>query len=259
MIKIAFSFDDGIKNNYRVYKDILLKNNIPASFNITTGYILNDISDDEKPTSQEAMSLDELKNIQKSGLIELAGHGYSHNNDENNLIKGVEKLRELLKTKEIVGIASPHSQFNQNNVIEFEKKCKNNGIKYLRISHRFEKNAYLRRIVRRINRIIGNNTLFNWVYKFSDVKENDKFLLHSVPIIKDTKLKEVKSLIDYAIKNNKSYILMFHSILKENEPYYDDLFNWDYNDFFMLCIYLKELEDKNIIKICKVKDIIKNN
>lgn len=36
---VTFSFDDGRIDNYKVVKEILLPNNIPATINIATGYI----------------------------------------------------------------------------------------------------------------------------------------------------------------------------------------------------------------------------
>lgn len=36
---VTLSFDDGRIDNYRVAKEILLPNNIPATINIATGYI----------------------------------------------------------------------------------------------------------------------------------------------------------------------------------------------------------------------------
>ena len=43
MVNIVLSFDDGRHDNYEAYKNILNPLNIPATFNITAGYVLNDI------------------------------------------------------------------------------------------------------------------------------------------------------------------------------------------------------------------------
>ena len=38
-IRIVLSFDDGRRDNYRVAKELLEANEIPATFNITSGYL----------------------------------------------------------------------------------------------------------------------------------------------------------------------------------------------------------------------------
>lgn len=256
MTKIALSFDDGRKDNYIVAKEILEPLNIPASFNITTGYIQKTIKEEDKPSAHEPMSLEEVKDLAKNDLFEIAGHGYTHDNEQENLISGVKKLRDILNLKENqMGIASPHSEFDISRIEKFKKECQKNNISYLRISHRFEKNYLIRKIIRKINRKLNIPFLYYYVYKDTDIKQSDKFLLYSVPIIKDNKLSEIKYLIEKAIKNDKSYILMLHSVLKPDESYYSDLFTWDYNDFYELCKYLKKLEKDNKIKITKVIDI----
>lgn len=256
MTKIALSFDDGRKDNYRVAKEILEPLNIPASFNITTGYIQRTIEEKDKPSAHEPMTMEEVKDLKEKDLFEIAGHGYTHDNEQKNLIKGVNELRNILNFNEKkIGIASPHSEFDLSGIEKFKTECKKNNINYLRISHRFKKNFLIRKIIRKINRKLNIPFLYYYVYKDTDVKKTDEFLLYSVPIIKDNKINEVKYLIEKAIESDKSYILMLHSILKPGEIYYDDLFTWDYNDFKELCEFLKELENNNKIKITKVIDI----
>ena len=36
---VTLSFDDGRIDNYQVVKEILLRNNVPATINVATGYI----------------------------------------------------------------------------------------------------------------------------------------------------------------------------------------------------------------------------
>lgn len=261
MTNIAFSFDDGRKDNYIVAKKILEPLNMPASFNITIGYVENKLKDVDKPSLNEPMSMEELREIHNAKIFEIADHGYKHNNDVYNLIKGAKEIKEKLEIIEDkkIGIASPHSQFNLNEIKKIENAEDDNGNKlfsYLRISHNFEKNEFIRRVIRKINRKIHFPFFYYWVYKYTYFKDNN-FLIYSVPVVKDNKLKEVKYLINKAVKEDKSYILMFHSILKKDEKYYNDLYSWDYNDFKKLCEFLKSLESEKKLKVKTVEEMVK--
>lgn len=109
-----------------------------------------------------------------------------------------------------------------------------NKIHYLRISNDYSKMGSVKIWVRRINRIFHLPVLYSWVNKDS-IEYASSFILHSVPVIRDNTLQEVKGLINHLITTDvdkdKICILMFHSILKPGENYYNDLFSWDYNAF----------------------------
>lgn len=262
MIRIVLSFDDGRKDNYRAAMEIMKPLNVPATFNITTGYVLKSIDDKEKPGPHEPLSLDELKELAAYDLFEIAGHGYSHDNDIDNLVDGVLKLRKLLPNKKINGVASPHSEFDLYEIEKAKKIFKENEIDYLRISNDFSKMGKVKIWLRRMNRVLHIPQLYSWVNKDS-VEYKTNFLLHSFPVIRDNKLKEVKGLIDHLINNETDKdvicILMFHSILKPGEDYYKDLFSWNYDDYKMLCVYLSEQENKGYITIEKTCDVIKQS
>ena len=257
MIKIALSFDDGRMDNYVMAKEILEPLQVPATFNITVGYIKKE-DKIEKPSDHEPMTIEQLKELSSNTQFEIASHGYEHNNDINNLIRGAIELRKILGLSEIekIGIVSPRSEFDTSKLSTIIDNFMNNNISYLRVGKRFEKNSFIRKVVRKINRKMNIPSLYSWVYNQSNIRKDDNFLIYTAGIIKDNKLKEVKKLIDDAIKNDKSYILTMHSILKANEKFYDDLFTWDYYDFYKLCKYLKKLENDKKIIICKTKDII---
>jgi len=262
MLKVILSFDDGRKDNYRVAKEVLLPMGIPATFNITTGYILNDIDDKDKPGPHKPMSLNELKELSEYALFEIAGHGYRHDNEVDNLVQGVKRLRELLPDKEIVGIASPRSQFELSKLKDAEQIFKKNNICYLRISNDYSKMSKWKIVVRRINRIFHIPAIYRWVNQDSLVDDCD-FLLHSVPVIRDNRLKEITKLIDVMAekykKQDKSCVLMFHSILKPGEEYYEDLFSWDYDIFYQLCRYLLSKSREDMISIERTTNLFEKN
>ncbi len=260
MINISLSFDDGRHDNYVIAKNILEPMNIPATFNVTIGYILND-KNIEKPSENEPMTINELRDLANNKLFEISSHGYEHNNDVDNLIYGAKKIKEKLywKDNKKIGIVSPHSQFMINKIDTSLPKFKLNNIIYLRVGARFGKIKFIRKIVRKLNRVFHIPFLSYWVYKESFVKKSDNFILYSIGIYKYNTYNEVKYIIDKCIRENKSIIFEFHSILRKSDPFYDNLYMWEYDDFYKLCKYLKKLEMETKINICKVKDIKGNN
>ena len=248
MINILLSFDDGRKDNYMMAKQILEPLSIPATFNITAGYIQKKIKKEDMPSMHEPMDIEDLKDLANNELFEIAGHGYKHNNDIENLIEGVKVLRNILpeKYKSKMGIVSPSSRFDVNIIEGCIDKFKKNNIVYLRTGKRSNKLLVItlaKRVIRKINKYLHIPLIYSWIYNESFIKKEDNFIVYSIGIYKYNKLKEVKKIIQNAIKRDKSYIFTFHSILKPGEDFYEDLYTWDYNDFYELCIFLKALEN----------------
>lgn len=258
MLKIVLSFDDGRRDNFRAAEEILKPLNIPATFNITTGYILQDIDEKDKPGPHDPMTLRELEGIARCHLFEIAGHGYKHNNDINNLLYGVQKLRELLPGVCINGVASPHSEFDLSEIQTAHSEFLENDIYYLRISNDYTKMNKTKIWLRRFNRIIHSSKLYKWV-NIDSIEYEGKFLLHSFPVIRDNKLKEIEDLLDSlaanSIEKDQICILMFHSILKQEEKFYSDLFTWDYDDFKELCAKLNRMQMTRQLSIIKTVDL----
>lgn len=258
MTNIAFSFDDGSRDNYIVAKEILEKFKIPATFNITTGYISNKINEPEKLAGEEPMKIEELIELNSNSLFEIAGHGFQHNNNIDNLIAGIDDLKKYLNKKyTYIGIASPNSEFPINKLEEYKNILKTQNVIYLRTGPRFKKMSFLKKIIRKLNNFFNIPFFYYFVYRDTFMNSKNEFLLYSIPIIRNTKLKEVKYLIDMAIKDNKSIILMFHSISDKNKNLNEsDLFNWKYLDFLGLCELLKKYEEEKKINLCQVKNFV---
>lgn len=258
MLRVILSFDDGRKDNYRAAMEIMKPLDIPATFNITTGYILQNIADNDKPGPHEPMNLNELNELAACELFEIAGHGYTHDNDIDNLLNGVLVLRKLLPNTKISGVASPHSEFKLSDLKIAQEKFNENGIRYLRISNDYTKMSQTKIWLRRFNRIIHSSKLYKWV-NIDSIEYEGKFLLHSFPVIRDNKLKEIEDLLDSlaanSIEKDQICILMFHSILKQEEKFYSDLFTWDYDDFKELCAKLNRMQMTRQLSIIKTVDL----
>lgn len=259
MVNIVLSFDDGRYDNYEAYKNILNPLNIPATFNITAGYVLNDIEKNDMPGPHKPMSIEEVAEMNESSICEIAGHGYTHDNTIKSLIKGVEWQRENLGY-DFVGIASPHSEYDLKKLEEDIKVFRDNNVVYLRVSNDYSKLKFIKKAIRKINRNIHSGYLYYFINKDS-ICYNKNFILYSVPVLKNNKLHEVEKFIDIVSRTKKeaTVIFMFHSILKEGSMYYEDLFSWDYKDFYDLCVFLNEMRKDKKINIIKTIDIFNQN
>lgn len=251
--KIILSFDDGRLDNYYIAKEILVTRNIPATFNITIDYILGK----DFPCSNFAMTKENVIELSKQNLFEIAGHGKEHNNDINNLVLGIN---EIYKWCNIFpkGVASPNSKLNFGETFKRKEEYKKNKIEYIRVGDRFFKFKFVKKILRKLNKYFNNNLINKFIYKDSYVIKNDTFVFPSIPILNYTTEKEVYTLIEGAIKEEKSIIFMFHSICKPEDKFYNDLWSWDYNKFINLCNYLLKLEREEKIEICKMEELVKN-
>ncbi|MCI8382966.1 MAG: polysaccharide deacetylase family protein [Lachnospiraceae bacterium] len=256
MIKVTLSFDDGRKDNYRVANEILTPMQLPATFNITTDYV----SGKEArgiPCANQAMNKEEVVNLSRNALFEIAGHGKSHHNGFDNLIDGIKELKEWCGLDKM-GIASPNSQLSEKELQSETDSYRNNGICYVRTGVRCLHKTLVKKCLRKINKQVHSGKISSWVYRESLLSKEDNFILNSIPVLHYNTFGEVKRIINDAAKTDKSCILMFHSILKEEEEFYRDLWSWDYEQFRRLCVFLKEMEEEKMLQVCKTMDLVKD-
>lgn len=252
--KIILSFDDGRVDNYNLAKNILVPKNIPATFNITVDYIENK-NTETNPCPNLAMTKEQVVELSKEKLFEIAGHGKKHNNNIDNLILGVKELCDWCNIN-IKGIASPNSKLSLKEILKYEEIYKEHGINYIRLGDRIFKLKLIKRVLRKINKFFHNCNITKYVFKDSFITKKDSFIFPSIPILNHITTQEVFSLIEKAIQEEKSIILMFHSICKPKDKFYNDLWSWDYDKFNNLCEYLLRLKKEGKIEICKTKDLI---
>lgn len=257
MTIISLSFDDGRSDNYTNVLPILEKYNIPATFNIATAYVDKRVSPIELCCENTAMSIDNVKEINNCKLIELACHGDKHDNDLRDIIQGQLKLKEWLGicNDKQIGFASPHSRINKIKAMQLKDKLVSNNFKYVRGGEYVANEDYLRRAARRASRILPLPFLYKYAYENSLLNGNEDFFLTSVPVTREHSYSQLLGLISYAIKNDKSVIFMFHSIIKKDEDFYNNICAWDYDEFEKLCVYLDELREKRKIEIMKTCDL----
>lgn len=254
MTKIALSFDDGRKDNYRLAQEMLIPMQIPATFNITTDYVMGR-KGYLSPCPNLAMNREEVVDLAGNRLFEIAGHGKAHHNGFDNLINGVRELREWCHLDQI-GIASPNSKLTDAEIRKKEERYRKEGITYIRIGDRAFGGKFARKCIRKLNTRIHSDDISSWVYKDTLLSEKDDFILNSVPVLRCDSLSGIKRLVGDAVRKDKSCVMMFHSVLKEGEEFYEDLWSWDFKRFRLLCSWLKEMESEKKLQVCKTLDLV---
>lgn len=253
---IAFSFDDGRLDNYTIAFPILKKYCLPATFNITTGYINNNI-DREEFKFPEPMTVQMVNELYNNGSYEIAGHGCQHINTCEDIIKGIQELCFLFNTNMLTdkgnGFASPGSDLTDAMYKEMKPMLDSNNIKYVRVSCRYKSFRKLKIIFRKISRLVK----WPWIYRIAyqdtlmgDVKDNT---LYSIPILSSVTPEQLKAVILKAVYQKKCCILMFHSIVSRSSIRN----TWDYSseDFDTLCKMLSDFQSQNKLEVKTVMDV----
>ncbi|MBR4099643.1 MAG: polysaccharide deacetylase family protein [Clostridia bacterium] len=239
---ITLSIDDGRKDAFRLVNEVLNVYNIPATFNIISGYI-----DVDCVGNKSTMTLDELKEISKNPLVEIAAHGYLHKNDEEDIIKGKDKLYEWLGLKDdTIGFASPGSGMDKDYICENQERLQNLGFSYIRTG--FVKEGRNVEEVLAYSDTADVNGIDELYYQFSNM------CINSVPILCKTTAKSMKKMVDLAAREKACLTLMFHSVRKKGEYDPEDLWTYDYDKFVEFIKYLSQKRDNGEIEILTTKD-----
>ena len=252
---ISFSFDDGREDNYDIYKSILKPMNIPATFNIAAGYIDGTCPVKSIPsTTIKSMTVEQVREIYKDGLVEIALHGDKHLNTEEDIMSGEEKIRKWLfaDQNKHFGFASPGSGLNIAQYLASSSKYLKKGLLYVRTHQRYFRHAKLKIFSRKVARVTHCPQLFLYAYKDSLMDKCLNKVIYSVPVLKDTSVSEIKALINYAVKYKLALVLMFHSIVEDLTGH--DNFSWSRDKFKELCHYIST-KSKRELEIITTSDM----
>ncbi len=247
---VNLSFDDGRIDNYTIAYHILKKYHLPATFNITTGYI-NGEMEHGNPTDVAPMTVDMVKELAGCPEYEIAGHGHLHQNNEEDIVKGIDNLKSLAGKETLTdvgnGFASPGTGLNKD---VWERLCKKNpDISYARVSLRYKSFPRLKTFLRKLSRVVSLPILYRMAYADTLISENDnqEGYLYSVPVLSTVTVSQIDALLRYAIKHNRGCILMLHSIAEDGKVHD----NWDYerSKFEELCRLLADYQDKGLLQV----------
>ena len=255
--KIALSFDDGALDGYTNIFPLLKKYNFPATFNIVTGYLEPNTCGVEKPFPTLTWKM--VREMLSSSLIEIANHSSNHTNDWYAIAEGRNTIITKLKMPigKMIGFASPESKLSGVRVLSNKEQFINLGISYVRTGMRIRSHNLARIVARKVGRVMHLGWIYKIAYGDTLLDSEDNYFLYSVPIMKDTTINQLISLIEYAKSEDKNIILLLHRIKKSDEASYNDSWSWDYSKFECLLQYLHNEQLNGHVEMQKTQDLIK--
>lgn len=253
---IGLSFDDGRMDNYQVAYPILREYGLPATFNITTSYI------ERKPTkwpftSSRAMTMDMLRELHADPLMEIACHGYWHNNDVENLLEGIRTLCTHLGVKRLHkhgnGIALTGDRSFTFDINSAQSQLLAADVQYVRRSIRLLSHPTLRTLARKANRVVALPTLMRYAFSDTLMTATDGMILYSIPVVATMPARVLKTMANLAAERNAACILMLHSVVPNGEM--RDLYSLEEKKLSALCEHLCRLRDSGKIEVATTMDI----
>ena len=247
---ITLSFDDGRVDTYTVAKEILEKNNIPATINIATGYIEGNVA---IGTNTPPMTKENVIELASNELFEIAAHGDLHKNDFDDIAVGREKLLSWLGKDGNIGFASPGSVMTVDYINDNEDKLKEIGFSYIRTSCIHQKKCFekVKTLSRKAARVTNSALLYRLAY--SDLTVVDGLAVTSIPVFSFTTFRQMKSIIRLAVRRGMLLTLMFHSVCKPGDSGYENIYSHDWDGFSRLVSYLAKMRDTGKLQIMTTK------
>lgn len=206
------------------------------------------------------MTIDQICELYSLGLIEIAGHGDLHKNEWNDIKIGRQKLLNWLQISadSKIGFASPGSGMTPVFIRKNQELLEEAGFFYARTGPEIRTKYILRLYSRKFARVLHWSKLYKIAYKESLQSKVMKEPVLSIPILKNTSLKEIKELIWFAEKKGLLCTLMFHSIIDEQKNKDGDIWCYDYKKFSKLVAWLKEEREEKRLDIMTTADALKN-
>ncbi len=230
----VISIDDGNYEDFRAY-ELLKKYNLCATFNIVTDWI----------NKERYLTSEQLITMYNDKTMEIAAHGFSHKNDDENITKGIETLENILGAKlKPIGFASPGSGMKNDFIIENEAHLKSLGLSYVRTSmnpYTSEKHLEIINTLKDAPEFVRDNV--------PQLTFSKSFCVNSAVVLHTTDINDLKALVDLTISKKACTVFMFHRTKKPNENGYEELWNYDYYKFKEFVEYLSasDIEVKTTI------------
>ncbi len=235
---ISISIDDGNAEDFRLYESVLLKYNLSATFNI-----ISNVIDGESNLTKE-----QLKTIYNNPSMEIAAHGFSHKNDDEDILIGISELRSKVGiTEKLIGFASPESRMKNDFIVENQAHLKELGLLYVRTAGNPVANNRHLEIQDRL-KLAGESD-----YKIRNIPQLiysfNSLCVNSVVVYNHTSLDDLKKLVDIAADERACIVFMFHKTKKKGEIGYDDLWCYDLDKFEEFAEYLNQKRNEGAIDV----------
>lgn len=254
MKRAVFSFDDGRLDTYTVAYPILKKYEMPFTVNVVTDFV----SRQEKYTNfvsgnNQSMTAEQLLELERQGM-ELACHGHTHQNTEQDILENISALSDMGIVTERIGFASPNSEITEKNGADVKALLQSGTLGYIRSGIQVKREGLLYAILTVIERRTHSARLFWLLNRRNVMKQLPKEILPSVAITRYTTNRQMLYLLD-RLCDGESVIFMFHSVLhKEDTGYGADDWFFDAERFDALC---ENIYRKKEILVCTTRDLIK--
>ena len=247
---VSLSFDDGRGDNTAVLDELLLPAGIPATLNITTGYVDGNCPAELLPSDKAPMSRVEVQRFAEDPLVEIAMHGDFHQNTDEDILNGRGKLLRWLCLPEdrLLGFASPGSGLSLERFRSEQGAALREQVAYLRTSFRITSCRGLRSLSRKVGRVIHLPLLYRVGFHDTVMTDCDGKIVYSIPVMKDATAGQVLSVVRSCVRRRGALVLMLHSILKEVSG--EDNWTWERARLETLCRELKKLEQEGKLTLC---------
>lgn len=235
---IVISIDDGDADGFRVYENILKKYRLSATYNIVTSLI----GDPDRLTREQ------LQILYNDPLIEIAAHGHTHQNDDEDISKSVECLYEWLDIKkDAIGFASPGSQIRNAYIEENAEHLRSMKLLYVRTGRNPNPNP--EQLAFR-DALIGQEVP-EFLYKNAPqlCYSFDGLCVNSVAIVHERAVADMKSLVEFAAAKSACVVFTFHRFKKPGEVNYEGKWCYDYDSFDEFAAYLSQMRDAGKIDV----------
>ena len=247
---VSLSFDDGRGDNTEILDKLLLPMGIPATLNITTGYVDGSCPRESLGTWKTPMTIKDIRRLSADPRIEIAMHGDFHQNSEKDILNGRKKLLAWLGLPQdaLLGFASPGSGLSPARFRSVKSAKLRSSMIYCRSSLRLNSLVPLRIICRKAGHILHMPILYEVAYHDTVMTEADGQLVYSVPVMRDATVKEVMAIVRSAVRRRGALVLMLHSICESTE--HEDNWSWRRDKLVRLCESLSELELQGKLHLC---------
>lgn len=244
---IVFSFDDGRRDFFVNALPILKKYNLTATVNV-----ISDSADQSQNNAEvleygEGITWDNAQVCLDYG-VEIAGHSANHTNDISEIIRGCDAIKNNLKLTNAIGFASPHSGVSAENFKEYKELIDNGKVSYIRSGNQLKRDGSVYALLYLAYKYTKSSVLF-YLYNKRNIIQLNKIekpyiFFPSITCNSDNNIKQLLNFID-DIPDNSAAVIMFHSILDVDDPYWK-IGKWatTISDFEKLCSTLSS--DKTI-------------
>lgn len=235
---VVISIDDGDADGFRLYEDIFKKHKLSATYNVVTGLI----------GEESRLTREQVQVLHNEPFIEIAAHGHTHQNDDEDVSKSVDCLYAWLDIKkDAIGFASPGSQMRNAFIEENAKHLRQMKLLYVRTSKNpapSSRHLALRDalIARGASEFVYENAL-ELAYSF------DGLCVNSAAIYHQTSVADMKALAELAAEEKACIVFMFHRIKKVGEENYAGNLCYDYDSFAEFAEFLAQMRDAGKIDV----------